>query len=414
MDTKAIKFTTNVIWNVFGNLAYMLCQWLITIVIVKLTNYNNAGIFSLAMSVTNVFICIALFGVRNYQVSDIEKKYSDSIYLKTRIVTCCIASILCIIIVLISNYDIYQILCILFYMGFRLSEAFVDVLHGINQNIWRVDLIGKSFVLRGVVSLAVFSLTLWKTNNLCFSILIMMIISFLCVVFFDYKKTSSLTMFDLNVSNNLVYKLLLECLPLAVYSLLTTTIATIPRIFLENKMGKEVLGIYASIATPATIIQAISSYIFVPFATIFSEYYSLGQIRKFIYLFLKCILLFSIASLLFFICAIFGGEYLYNRLYGKSILTYMYLLKPVIWCTILTAFVWFLCMILTVIRELKGLLVSSLLTIIICLIISPIMIDIFKENGTSYSLIISFCIQIVILFIYLIRNILKNKINKYL
>ena len=40
-----------------------------------LRGYHDAGILSIIISTTNLFYCIALFGVRNYQVSDVEENY---------------------------------------------------------------------------------------------------------------------------------------------------------------------------------------------------------------------------------------------------------------------------------------------------------------------------------------------------
>ena len=65
------------LYNSVGFIVYLFCQWLITIVVVRLSNYEDAGILSLAMSINNILYAISTFGLRNYQVSDIENKYSN-------------------------------------------------------------------------------------------------------------------------------------------------------------------------------------------------------------------------------------------------------------------------------------------------------------------------------------------------
>ena len=63
-------------WNTFGTFFYFLCQYLLTILVVRLGSFNDAGIFSIVLSITNVFYCISIYGVRNYQVADIENRFS--------------------------------------------------------------------------------------------------------------------------------------------------------------------------------------------------------------------------------------------------------------------------------------------------------------------------------------------------
>ena len=68
----------NMIWNAAGNLIYMACQWIVTVLVTNLGDFYDAGVLSIAMSVSATFRTLAMFGIRNYQVSDIDDKYSDT------------------------------------------------------------------------------------------------------------------------------------------------------------------------------------------------------------------------------------------------------------------------------------------------------------------------------------------------
>lgn len=57
--------------------------------------------------------------------------------------------------------------------------------------------------------------------------------------------------------------------------------ANLPRQFLELKLGKESLGIYSTVATPAVIVQVAASYIFNPVLTEFAWLYQQGEKRNF-------------------------------------------------------------------------------------------------------------------------------------
>lgn len=148
----------NILWFSFGNIIYLGTQWLITVMVARYSGLNDAGILSLAMSISATFQTIAFFGMRNYQVSDIEGKYSNSLYIQSRFFTCFTALIFCWFFVLFNRYRLNQSIAILLFMCFRLSEAFSDVLHGILQKNNRLDLAGKGFFIKGFLFLYFFSL----------------------------------------------------------------------------------------------------------------------------------------------------------------------------------------------------------------------------------------------------------------
>ena len=116
----------NMLWNAAGNLIYLLSQWLITIFVANIGDFSDAGLLSIAMSVSATFQTVAMFGIRNFQVSDVENKYSDTCYVTLRSVTCIFSLALCMGFSLISGYRSGQLLAIFLFMLFRLSEKSVS------------------------------------------------------------------------------------------------------------------------------------------------------------------------------------------------------------------------------------------------------------------------------------------------
>ena len=132
------KIKKSILYNSIGSFTYLFCQWIITFIVVWIAGYETAGILSLAMTVSTTYTVIASFNMRNYQASDIKNKFSEKTYITSRIITCLIALVLTIIYSLLKQFEIYQLLCIIFYMIFKLSEALVDVIHGSLQKKWRL------------------------------------------------------------------------------------------------------------------------------------------------------------------------------------------------------------------------------------------------------------------------------------
>ena len=73
-----MKLKCNVLWNTIGTLYYLGMQWLTTVLVVRISgSYEDAGIYSLAVSITNIFYIIAMYNVRNFQVSDYKNEFID-------------------------------------------------------------------------------------------------------------------------------------------------------------------------------------------------------------------------------------------------------------------------------------------------------------------------------------------------
>lgn len=408
-ENKVIK--ENIIWNSIGSISYLFFQWIITVLTARILGYKEAGVLALAMSITNIFSCIAQFGVRNFQVSDIEAKYSDLTYIKNRILTCVTSMGLCIIYISFQKYPDYQKLCILIYMVFRIGESFVDVFHGIDQKNWRMDIVGKSFLLRGLFMFITTVLVMYYTNNLFVSIIGMTIATILIIVLYDKKETSLLIQPTSKNVKTEMKDLTIECLPLATYLLMSTAMGSIPRIFLETISGSEKLGIYSSIASPTLIVQALALYIFTPLIGLFAEYIKKNDKRNFFRLFQKVIVLILLIGVITIIGALVLGTWAMKLLFGSSIIDHIYLLIPIIICTILTAFSWFLCMIITVQRNMKGLIISNIIGVLINIVSSFYFIKQFDMSGANYSLICSFTVQIVLLIYYMIKSFDKKMSN---
>lgn len=401
MEEKRISMQASIIWNSVGSIVYLATQWVISVLVVRLAGVEAAGNFTLATSINNVFYSIAMFGVRNYQVSDVNSKYEDATYINSRIVSCVFSFLVCIGYCVCMGYVVEQKACIIFYCTFKMSEALYDVYAGICQKNWRMDYIGKSWMLRGVVTFVGFFVVLYISSDLVLSIFCMSVLSYSVIVFYDIPTAKRLA--NINFRGKIRNALLLmkECFPLFCYMILSTLITTIPRVVMERILGSYALGVYGSVSSPTLIVQMGASYIFNPFLTLFAEQFSNRQKKDFWKTFQICML--GIAGLS--ICALVGGKLLgkwgLNLLYGKEIAEYVSLLIPLIVCTILTAVIWMLCALLTIVREFRGLIISNLVALLASTSSSMIFIKSFDMQGASYSLTLSFLIEIVCLFLFL-------------
>lgn len=61
-NDTGLSLKSNMIWNSIGSLTYYGCQWLITILVVRVSDsFEAAGTLSLAMSIANIFTPLPCF-----------------------------------------------------------------------------------------------------------------------------------------------------------------------------------------------------------------------------------------------------------------------------------------------------------------------------------------------------------------
>lgn len=369
--------------------------------------FKDAGIFSLAISISIIAFAFATYGVRGYQVSDVTRKYSDKSYVAARIITSLLATIGCLVYLVLYKYNLYTTLCVIVYLLFRMSEAYVDVYHGIIQRAMRMDFIGKSFILRGVIGNLLFIGCMILTKNLLSSISVLAISSFVLIFIYDRNKVKLFYEKTNTTSLKIIVGLLLECLPLAIYVLLSNLLMSIPRISLEHINGTEILGIYASIAIPAAIIQVISGYIFSPLLTVFAEHVSQKNFKLFHKLLFRTLVYILLASGILIIGGAVFGDFGLRLLFGEKISSFTYLFLPILFISSLTALSWFIGLMLTVVREFRGLIISSVVAVTVCFLGSSTVINLFGINGTSLILIIALILQIGIMGVFMAIKLKK-------
>ncbi len=401
---KKLSVGQNTLFNSAGSLYYLACQWLITVLVVRLGSYEDAGVLSLCMSITNLFYTVAVFGIRDFQVSDYQDQYTPGQYVTTRLMTCAAAAALCCGFVGVSRgYTGYEAACILLYMLFRLAEALVDTFQAMEQKAERMDYNFVSFLLRGTMLLGGFSLILWLTQNLLLAIVGITVTSFGVVLLYDFPVGRRLTGFRLSFSLRASRRLLWECAPLMCNSFLMTAVVSVPRSILEGIWGSYIMGIYASIATPATIVQSSAMWLYTPVITVFTRYYAQRDRRAYYALYAKIWGLLSAAFAVILLAARLLGRWGLGLLFDEAVVEYAGLLLPVLGTTALIACAYFLGALITITRKLKVILVANGVAAALAAALSLPLIRTFGMNGVNYVIYIAMGADVLILFAALPR-----------
>lgn len=408
LKKEPLSLQANVLWNTIGTSIYLGCQWLITILVVRLsTDFTNSGLLTIAMAVSNIFYGIAIYNMRSYQVSDVTGKYSDTVYIQMRLTTSFIALFCCLIYSIICYRD-SRLVCILLYMFFKVLEAVVDVFHGIDQKAGYMNIIGTSMTLRGIGCLVIFALLLSKTDSLNLAIIGMILVSLLCIICYDLPRSHLFFTYEMRIHLEEIKRLLIECLPLGIaYSLSSATIS-LPRSMLDFMEGSDFLGIYGAIATPAMIVQVMASYIFSPLLSTYALYYYEKNRVGFYRLLKQTLLLLVGLSAATLIAAYFLKDWGLSLLLEKKILPYTYLFMPMLVGTILNSFVNLITNLLIVVRRFQIYLIGTALAALLSVVLSPLFIRIFSMNGVNITIILVMLLQIILFSAALNREFKKH------
>jgi len=402
MDNKVKQ---NMLWNSIGSIIYVGGQWLLSVLVVRMLGYGEAGTLSLAMSLTNSFYSLANYGIRNFQVSDLKGQFSDKEYLYNRMITSGIAFILCLLYCFLRGYEAYACIAVFWFMCFRICEAFQDVYYGVEQKNADMKSIGISNIVKGIWGTIAFCIAALLTNNLNIALFIMFL-SILAVLIFLDKRYSSKYMAEAAIGKwSNAYKMLWICGPVALNNFMTNYILAYPKLAVEQHMGEEALGIYSSIGMPVLIVQMAASYIFVPLITTFAEYLQKEQITAFYKLLLRVIFMTMLLGMTAFLMAKSGGSLFLKIVFGEEISEYVDILYPLILCTTLTALVWFFNALLIVCRDYVSLCISSMISVVILFWGSYGMIEKYSYNGATFALCLALSAKIFIMSVRLIKRV---------
>lgn len=393
---EPLSVAQNTIFNAIGCLCYLGCQWVTTVMVVRLSSsYENSGLYAFAMATGIIFASIALYKVRTFQVSDISNQFSNSSYIAFRLITILIGWVICAVYIPIAtNRQMDLITVSLLYLVFKTDESFSDVLYGIYQKNGRMDYIGISQFIRGILSLIAFSAGLALTDSLPTAIISMTTSCMLVTIVYDLPHARRFGSIKPIFDNSALLALAKICFFAMLASLLANSIVSSVRQYYGIVNGSEALGHYASVATPAVLIQVAATYLYSPLIGKLA-----ADLKKDRVLFLKSFIkTMGMLVLVMGICVLalsLVGSSLLTIAFGNSIQPYTYLFPYVLTATAAVGLLLYCNDVLIIQRRMKQTLFCNGIAFA-CAVASAIpFIALFDMNGINYSIILGCSIAIL-------------------
>ena len=150
---RALHKTTSVnrstyLWNAINSGLSAALFPVILLVVQRTNGTYDAGIYSIAFAVAALMLFIGQYGLRRFQSSDINEKYSFREYHGMRFITCG-AMILasagyCFYGVIFRDYSWDKFTIVFLICLLKVIQAYADVLHGHMQQRGRLDVAAKA------------------------------------------------------------------------------------------------------------------------------------------------------------------------------------------------------------------------------------------------------------------------------
>ncbi|MCM1059125.1 MAG: oligosaccharide flippase family protein [Eubacterium sp.] len=379
------QINKNIFWNAVGNTAYNGLQWLITVIVTRSSGFDAAGILAIAMSISLTFRSISYFGIRNFQVTDNNNKYSDSDYWGFRIITSIAAFTLCALVSAFSIHKVNLFVAIILYMIFRVSEGFSDLFQGIMQKNERLDIAGICLFVKSIATTIAFVAGFYLANSLNIGLLSMSLSAILISFLFEYPKAKNCIENPLNISFSLCKQLALETAPMFGYMLETALVLNAPKYFLSVTSDEATVGVYSSVFSLALILQGAFQYVYIPFITKFSTLDNNRDFAEIKKLAIKIMCIFMAITLLFSVMSFIFGDDIMTIIFGKSE-QYREIILPSVLSVCFYSITTFIST-FAIIKRKFSVLVTSYALGIVAFIIFAFLMKSQGINGVSYSMI---------------------------
>ncbi|GEN81814.1 hypothetical protein SLU01_01260 [Sporosarcina luteola] len=406
MWSKLNEFKGKLTWSLLGNIVFALSQWIILSILARFGSAADLGIYSLGLAITAPVIQFFNFELRTVLATDSKNDYSFQQFFGSRIIHLLIAYLVIMPISFFYVENTIATLSILLIGLIKIFEALSDLCMGYFQKESKIELIGKSQLYRGILSMTVSSLIYLITQSINFMLLGLLTVMILRFLFYDLKHlipyTNVFPIFDLSG-----LKMIILFFPLGITALISSLVPNIPRYFLDYYVGVEAVGIYSALyyiivagnmlITPVSLLAA---------PRIANSYHNSTR-SDFLKLISVLIILAVIMSLILILPVLLSGEYILTLLYGKGFAVYERAFI-IISITLIFGFInSFLNLSIISTREVRSLPVLNGIAVCVSFIAGYLLIKDFAIEGAAWALLLSRLIQ-TLLYTVLFFNILRK------
>ena len=378
-----------------GGVFLMFTQWLISVLLARLGGFADAGVFSLAMSISNVFTFFGSYGMRNYQVSDTKGRFTQGQYLYTRAALFLAAIAGCAVYLAVTPYTGVERAAIFLYLLYSFWLYINDVLMASIQLHGHLEVNGYANLLKGAVCFPAFIVSyLWR-HDLLFSLGLMVLATAFTTLTYEltqYKKYET-PAWPKAADGRAVLEICRICFPLMVASLLPVVVQAYPRRLINLRLGNTQLGYYSSLFAPTALLTTMMPTLIIGFVPQVAETWQSRDRRGFLNVLAKCYGAVIVITLLAEAAVLMAGRPVMRLVFGEEIMPYFSIMYYAVLASGLNTLTVCGRSILTGIRKSTSLMVMSGIELLLTVALSGVFIDRMGILGAAIVMIVSYSIH---------------------
>lgn len=400
------------VWNMAGSMLMAFQSVIMLMIITRVLNLYEAGVFTLAYASANLFLNIGKYGMRNFQVSDVKRQFTFSDYRTSRIITTLAMLIVSVIYIIVAssqnNYSSDKTWVIMWMCLFKIVDSIEDVYLGLYQQQDRLDVSGKMLTLRMILTIIIFALGLIIFKDLLLSLIIATIFTTVVLTGFILITYPKFRIKQEHTKTAHIWTLLKGCFPLFLGCFLAFYIGNAPKYAIDSILNDELQACYGFIAMPVFVIGLLNNFIFSPMITKMSLLWKEGNRTKFMKLFGKQILIVAGITLICELGAYILGIPVLSILYNTNLKPYKTELIILLLGGGFLALSGLLVTIMTIIRIQGRQAIGYIIVAIFAYTLSPIFVRKYEIMGAA-TLYLLLMILLCLIFSILLWFGLKSK-----
>lgn len=281
-DDPATLERRNMSWNMLGSFLYAFASMALTMAVVQIVGDEKGGIFTFAFTAFGQqMFTVAYFGIRPYQITDVENRYTFGDYLRLRVVTSGAALAIGIGFVLVNGYTAEKAWVVFLMVCYKVIDGFADTYEAEFQRSGRLYLTGKSNTFRTLLSVGSFIAALLATRHLVWASAVAVAAQVAGVLIFDVAVIGSLPNIDWNWDKHACQDLARSCVLLFFSVFLDFYIFSAAKYAIDGNLDNAAQAVYGAIFMPTSVINLVAGFVIRPYLTKLSLYWEMRDFRKF-------------------------------------------------------------------------------------------------------------------------------------
>lgn len=282
-DNPATLEKRNMSWNMLGSFLYAFASMALTMAVVQIVGDEKGGIFTFAFTAFGQqMFTVAYFGIRPFQITDVENRYSFGDYLRLRFVTSGAALLIGIGFILMNGgYTAEKAWVVFLMVCYKVIDGFADTYEAEFQRSGRLYLTGKSNTFRTLLSVGSFITVLLATRNLVLASAVAVAAQVAGVLLFDVAIIGGLENIDWNWDKKACKDLVRSCILLFFSVFLDFYIFSAAKYAIDGNLDSAAQAVYGAIFMPTSVINLVAGFVIRPFLTKLSLYWEMREFEQF-------------------------------------------------------------------------------------------------------------------------------------